>query len=89
MTVAPFRPVPGRDYPRNFHEFLDWFGDEERCYAFLERIRWRDGFVCPHCGARESYRCASRGRRRCTACRKDTSVRDATSRRWRDALRAR
>ena len=74
MTVAPFRPVPGRDYPRNFPEFLDWFSDEEHCYAFLERIRWRDGFVCPHCGAQESYWRASRGRRRCTACRKDTSV---------------
>lgn len=74
MPVAPFRPVAGRDYPRNFPEFLDWFSEEERCYAFLERIRWRDGFVCPHCGAQESYWRASRGRRRCTACRKDTSV---------------
>ena len=38
MTVAPFRPVPGLDYPRNFYDFLDWFSDEQRCYAFIERI---------------------------------------------------
>ena len=74
MTETSFRPVAGQDYPRNFQEFLDWFADEDRCYAFLERLRWRKGFICPHCGARESYWQASRGRRRCTACRKDTSV---------------
>jgi len=74
VTETSFRPVAGQDYPRNFQEFLDWFADEDRCYAFLERVRWREGFICPHCGARESYWQASRGRRRCTACRKDTSV---------------
>ena len=74
MTETSFRPVAGQDYPRNFQEFLDWFADEDRCYAFLERVRWRERFICPHCGARESYWQASRGRRRCTACRKDTSV---------------
>jgi transposase-like protein len=74
VTETSFRPVAGQDYPRNFQEFLDWFADEDRCYAFLERLRWREGFICPHCGARESYWQASRGRRRCTACRKDTSV---------------
>lgn len=74
MTETSFRPVAGQDYPRNFQEFLDWFADEDRCYAFLQRLRWREGFICPHCGAREGYWQASRGRRRCTACRKDTSV---------------
>ena len=69
-----FRPVAGRDYPRDFNELVDWFSEEERCYAFLEGVRWREGFTCPHCGAQESYWRASRGRRRCTACRKDTSV---------------
>jgi transposase-like protein len=69
-----FRPVAGRDYPRDFNELVDWFSEEERCYAFLEGVRWREGFRCPHCGAQESYWRASRGRRRCTACRKDTSV---------------
>jgi transposase-like protein len=74
VTETSFRPVAGQDYPRNFQEFLDLFADEDRCYAFLERLRWREGFICPHCGARKSYWQASRGRRRCTACRKDTSV---------------
>ncbi len=48
-----FRPVAGRDYPRDFNELVDWFSDEERCYGFLEGVRWREGFTCPHCGARE------------------------------------
>ena len=63
-----FRPVAGRDYPRDFNELVDWFSEQERCYAFLEGVRWRAGFTCPHCGAQESYWRASRGRRRCTVC---------------------
>jgi transposase-like protein len=69
------RPAAGKDYPRNLHEFLDWFSSEEACYEFLERLRWRDGFVCPHCGVIDGgYWSNTRGRRRCKACRRDTSV---------------
>ncbi|MDP3820090.1 MAG: IS1595 family transposase, partial [Burkholderiales bacterium] len=26
-------PEAGKDYPRNWNEFLDWFGSEEACLA--------------------------------------------------------
>jgi hypothetical protein len=32
-------PTPGQDYPRTWNEFLDWFGTEEACQAFLEKLR--------------------------------------------------
>ena len=31
-------PIPGRDYPRTWNEFLDWFATEEACQAFLEKL---------------------------------------------------
>ena len=40
-------PVGGVDYPRTWSEFVAWFPDEAACVAFLVRLRWGDGFVCP------------------------------------------
>lgn len=44
-------PVPVNDYPRTWSEFLDWFSSEDACLAYLERLRWPQGFICPGCGA--------------------------------------
>lgn len=62
------------DYPRTFREFIDRFDSEAACLEYLEAVRWRDGFVCPHCGVLGSYWRMADGLRRCTACRKRTSV---------------
>lgn len=40
-------PVGGVDYPRTFQELLEWFPDNASCLAYLERLRWPDGFVRP------------------------------------------
>ena len=65
MDVHIVVPEAGKDYPRNWNEFLDWFGSEEACLAYLERLRWGGGFICPRCGsAAEAYR-ASRTRLMC------------------------
>ena len=46
-------PEAGKDYPRNWNAFLDWFASEEACLAaYLEGLRWPQGFVCPSCGVR-------------------------------------
>jgi hypothetical protein len=45
-------PVAGTDYPRTFQEMDQWFRDEAACRDYIRRLRWPDGFVCPHCGAR-------------------------------------
>ena len=67
-------PVSGRDYPRTWEQFLDWFPDEEACLEYLEGIRWPDGFVCPRCGrVDEPYR-TSRGRLICRHCRHQCTV---------------
>lgn len=74
MDVHMLSPVAGKDYPLNWNEFLSWFPTDEACSAYLEKLRWPHGFVCPACGAMaEPYR-ASRARLMCNACKHQTSV---------------
>ncbi len=70
----PKMPVAGRDYPRTWVQFLDWFPDEEACRRYLEGIRWRDGFVCSSCGEIGEAFHGSRGRWICRHCRRQCSV---------------
>jgi hypothetical protein len=59
-VVDEWHPRAGRDYSRNWHELLGWFPDDGACLRFLERLRWREGFVCAQMtdGA-ASLRCVS------------------------------
>lgn len=54
---------------------MAWFPDEAACVAYLERLRWGEGFLCPGCGATKWWP-ASRGvaARVCAACAKRVSV---------------
>jgi transposase-like protein len=63
------------DYPRNWHELLEWFPDEGSCLRYMERLRWGAGFTCRFCGAVDGgwWQMAD-GLRRCAACRAETSV---------------
>jgi transposase-like protein/ribosomal protein L37AE/L43A len=67
------RPVGGRDYPRTWPEFQRFFAGEEDCRAYLERLRWPEGFCCPACGSGEAWR-TKRGLWLCGACRRQSSV---------------
>lgn len=67
------RPVAGRDYPRSWPEFERFFGDEQACHAYLQRLRWPDGFRCPACGAGEAWK-TKRGLWLCGKCRRQSSV---------------
>lgn len=66
--------VAGRGYPTTYREFIEWFSDEAACVAYLEALRWPDGFECPQCGiAGEPWR-ETRGRLVCRSCRHQSSV---------------
>ena len=74
METHIVAPIPDKDYPQTWNEFLDWFGTEEACLAYLERLRWADGFVCPRCGSvADAYR-ASRTRLMCRDCQRQSTV---------------
>lgn len=78
METQMLAPIPGKDYPQNWNDFLDWFATEEACLAYLEKLRWANGFVCPSCGSvAEVYR-ASRTRLMCRDCQRQSTVTSGT-----------
>ena len=77
-------------FPKSLPEFQRLFPDDAACAAYLERIRWRDGFVCPQCKAkgepvpislRAPASCAAGSAARNFASRPAPSCRTATRRR--------
>jgi transposase-like protein len=54
-------------------EFVEWFKSEENCLAYLESVRWPDGFRCPRCGHSQAWR-MGRGLWLCRQCRRQASV---------------
>ncbi len=61
------------DYPRSPKQLNALLGSEEACWAYLVRLRWPDGFVCPRCEGRSAWK-ASRQRWVCAACEHQTTV---------------
>jgi transposase-like protein len=61
------------DYPRTLTELEQRFSDQTACLAYLEQLRWPDGFVCPACGGRSMW-LASRGRLVCGDCEHQTTA---------------
>src|ERR1700674_475918 len=63
-------------FPGSLPEFQRLFPDDTACAAYLEAIRWRDGFVCGWCGeASEPYRFANRPQvLRCRKCQRDNAL---------------
>ncbi len=74
VKASILEPVAGKDYPRNWNEFLEWFADEESCLNYLEKLRWPGGFICPRCGHESGAYRASRTRLVCTECRYQSTV---------------
>jgi hypothetical protein len=68
------RPVAGVDYPRTFQEMDQWFRDDDACRAYIRRLRWPDGFICPHCGVSGEPWLMSDALLRCCSCRARTSL---------------
>ena len=61
------------EYPRNLTELEAGFATEEACRAYLARLRWPEGFRCPHCGGGKSWPVRS-VLLQCAACGCQTSV---------------
>jgi len=66
--------IAGRDYPNTYREFVDWFHDDTACVAYLEKLRWPNGFQCPVCGVVGEPWKQTRGRLVCTSCRHQTTI---------------
>ena len=72
-TSTTAAPIGGKDYPRDWPEFLAFFPDDEACRRHLERLRGPDGFRCPACAAEKAWR-TKRGLWVCRSCERQSSV---------------
>lgn len=64
-------------FPTSLPEFMKLFPDDAACAAYLESVRWPDGFVCHGCSWQgEPNRFANRSSivLRCRNCKRDTSL---------------
>ena len=68
-------------FPKSLPDFQRLFPDDAACAKYLEAIRFRDGFVCPHCNASgEPGRLSTRPHvLRCRSCRKETRLMAGTT----------
>ncbi len=73
MEEQKLHPVGGVDYPRTLQKFDAWFAAEKDCAAYIQRVRWPEGFRCPACGHGQAW-LTSRCLLHCTICGHQTSV---------------
>lgn len=66
--------VGGRDYPRNWREFEQFFSTERACVLYLQQARWPEGFRCARCGHDRYWLRESDRRLLCANCRYKTSL---------------
>jgi transposase-like protein len=62
------------DFPSIYREFVKMFPDDASCAAYLERLRWGTGFVCPACQQPQEPWRQTRGRLVCPACHHESTV---------------
>lgn len=62
----------------SLQDFLKRFPDEAACTAYFETIRFRGGEYCAHCGDKNIYRFSNGKRFRCSACKKDFTLKTGT-----------
>lgn len=67
----------------NLTELLNKYNNEDKVRELLERLRWPEGLVCPHCESKEAYRLTPKpdskrpvrkGVLKCKKCRKQFTV---------------
>ncbi len=62
------------DLPKTVSEFEAKFGTEVQCEEYLRRKRWPEGFVCPRCGGRRSWKLKARALDECASCHHQVSL---------------
>lgn len=59
-------------------DFQRKFDTEDKCREFFLKLRYPNGFVCPHCGGKDHGFVKTRNLIRCKSCRKQISVTSGT-----------
>ena len=61
-------------FPSICRDFVKMFPDESACAAYLERLRWPGGFICPACQQQQKPWRHTRSRLVCPTCRHQCTV---------------
>jgi transposase-like protein len=72
-VVSEAKPDLALDYPGTWQQFRAWFPDEQACIAYLERLRWPNGFHFSKCSSERGWRLPD-GRWTCVDCARKVSV---------------
>lgn len=59
-------------------EFQERFPDDDACYEYLMKLKWEEGFVCPHCGHTKYCKAKRKYDRQCTRCQSAISLTSQT-----------
>jgi transposase-like protein len=76
--MEPISLIAGRDYPDTYRNFVEMFPHDSACLAYIAKLRWPDGFVCPACKVKGVPWKLNRGRFACPHCHHHTYVRAGT-----------
>ena len=66
------------EYPKDTKEFDKWFPSDNECLNYIIRLRWPNGYQCPHCHVVGQSWLRDRGRIKCKNCRHEQSVTGGT-----------
>jgi transposase-like protein len=58
----------------SFWEWQQRYPDDEACLAEIAKLRWQEGFQCPHCGHNHGWQLNTRPVMECAHCHRQTSV---------------
>jgi transposase-like protein len=67
-------PITQQEFPLIYRDFVKMFPDDGTCVAYLEKLRWSNGFECPSCGEQRIPLRQTRKRLVCPACRHQCTV---------------
>jgi DNA-binding NarL/FixJ family response regulator/ribosomal protein L37AE/L43A len=73
----PARPSRRTRFPTTLRAFRRRFASELACRKYLSKMRWPEGFCCPHCGSERAWR-TRRGLWLCGQCRRFVSATAST-----------
>jgi transposase-like protein len=63
----------------NLINLIERYGNEGKCRAYLEELRWPNGIACPRCGSTSISRVLDRDQFDCNSCRYQFSVTSGTT----------
>ena len=64
--------------PETLMQAIRFFSDPDICVAYVAKLRWPDGPVCPACEGREHSYLTTRRIWKCKSCKKQFSVKVGT-----------